>query len=622
MDKLRRVLSLVMCFTLIFTLTSVTYADEYIINDDFNSCDAWSDAVNNGWKFNKANIGISGESDNKYVSFSEGEIHKEFTLTEGIYEISYSIKPGAAKPLVLLYSSAKTFHILSQCSEAGAVNTAAWGSNVVANVDTNTWISVKHMVDLDSNTATCEVYDAGGNPISTSTTAFSLMNGLSDIAKLTIQNQKNKELLVDNVIVKPYSEDASDPEHPVDDTFDDISSFDELSTWKKTVTSSQAVVTPYDDGTEGNYITVNKGNYTRNLSSITQGKYKITYKLKPGTSQPIVYLAGSNTGNMLLTEVYNGKLVTNSWAAANMIDICTLDDTASWITIEAIVDVSDTSLKINAYDESGELIGTHERTHLTGVDVTTELTNFDTFHIDNWNDNALSFDDISIKAWVEKPSLLPGNVTIINYKDEKTSLSKVSPATKTITLDFNTPITEDSEALITISPDAEYTGEVVGDTYVMTFTKALIENTSYTINAPADIANKIGDIMGEDVNIEFNTTGTVNEICIASVEDESGSRITTPGDILNKTIRINTHAANCSDTAKNLEYIVALYNGDKFIKAYVADGDYILPAEAVATDPVSISVGSHENVTTACVFLWDSLESMISYCEHIELRNK
>ena len=595
-------------------------------NETFDTYESWSDAAANGWSFNKNNISIAGTTGAKYVSFSEGEIHKEFTLTEGIYEISYSIKPGAAKPLVLLYSSAKTFHILSQCSEAGAVNTASWTSNVVANVDINDWMTVKHIVDLDNNTATCKVYDADGYLVSSSSQAYTLMNSVTDIAKLTIQNQKSSELLVDNVSVKPYTGEATDKTRLVNDTFDNVALLSDISGWSVSGTGNSAAITEYasNENATGKYVVFTGSNFKRTVSpAATSGKYKISYKLKPGSSKPIIYLSGTGTGNVLLTEVVNEKLVTNSWAASDMVDICAIDDTSKWIKIEAIIDVTNTSAKIKAYDENGALIASHERDHLQNVDKNAELTNFTTFNVDNWTTSeTLAFDDLTIESYVEKPELSANNVIITNYKGEIASLtSAVSPAVKSITLDFDSAITEASKALISISPAAEYTGDIVGNTYVMTFTKALSAGIDYTVSAAAGVANAGGETLGSNVSITFTTGAAVVDAVLASVTDASGTAITAPADLLNKTITVNTYAANCSSQAKSLAYIVALYNGDKLVNAYVADDNLTVPAGAVSVAPVNIPVGAHSNVTKAKIMLWDTLDSIVPYCARIEIPN-
>ncbi|MBO5008375.1 MAG: Ig-like domain-containing protein [Clostridia bacterium] len=621
--------------------TDVVYVDDFILrpyeeseepevevsfNETFDTYESWSDAAANGWSFNKNNISIAGTTGAKYVSFSEGEIHKAFTVDSGKYEISYSLKAGQAKPLVLIYNSSNNFHILSQCSEAGAVNTASWTSNVVANVDINDWMTVKHIVDLDNNTATCKVYDADGYLVSSSSQAYTLMNSVTDIAKLTIQNQKSSELLVDNVSVKPYTGEATDKTRLVNDTFDNVALLSDISGWSVSGTGNSAAITEYasNENATGKYVVFTGSNFKRTVSpAATSGKYKISYKLKPGSSKPIIYLSGTSTGNVLLTEVVNGKLVTNSWAASDMVDICAIDDTSKWIKIEAIIDVTNTSAKIKAYDENGALIASHERDHLQNVDKNAELTNFTTFNVDNWTTSGtLAFDDLTIESYVEKPELSANNVIITNYKGEIASLtSAVSPAVKSITLDFDSAITEASKALISISPAAEYTGDIVGNTYVMTFTKALSAGTDYTVSAAAGVANAGGETLGSNVSITFTTGAAVVDAVLASVTDASGTAITAPADLLNKTITVNTYAANCSSQAKSLAYIVALYNGDKLVNAYVADDNLTVPAGAVSVAPVNIPVGAHSNVTKAKIMLWDTLDSIVPYCARIEIPN-
>ena len=592
-------------------------------NETFDTYDSWTDANANGWSRNKDTTTISGETGAKYVRLTEGQIDKTFTVDSGVYEISYSLKPGSAKPLVLLYNSTNNFHILSQCSTAGAINTASWSQNGVANINVNNWITVKHIVDLDNNTATCKVYDAEGYLIGGSTTPYNLMNGISDIAKLTIQNQNGGELLVDNVVVKPYAGETTDKTRLAYDTFDNITSYSEMTGWTGT-SSTASVITAYgaDDATDGNYVVFTGSNFKRTVSpSATSGKYKISYKFKPDSSKPIIYLSGNNTGNVLLTEVVDGKLVTNSWSAADMIEICTLSDTSKWINIEAIVDVTDTSIEIKAYDENGALIGEHERDHLQNVDKNKELTNFTTFNVDNWtNGTTLAFDNLIIESYIEKPELTQGGVTILDYKAEAQSLAAVSPAVKSITLDFGTVITEASKELISITPAAQYTGAVVGDKYVMTFDKALNANTTYTIKALAGVANAT-ETLGSDVSIDFITGAAVNDVCLASVTDASGNAITDPAEFSNKTVTINTYAANCSEDAKPLVYIVALYNGYRLTGVYLEDDNLTVPAGAVTANPVEVEIGEHSNITRVKVFLWNSMDSMVPYSESIEITN-
>ncbi len=592
-----------------------------IISDNFDDYGSWADAKANGWKFNKANISVAGEAGAKYLSFSEGEVHQEFSISDGKYEISYSLKPGSAKPLVLLYNSAN-FHILSQCSEAGAVNTASWEGNVVANVDVNEWMTVKHIVDLDNNTATIKVYDNEGYLISNSTSEYALMNSLTDAAKLTIQNQKSKELLLDNVVIKQYEGETVDKVRLVNDTFDKISTQSDMTGWTIPNTSS-ATVTAYEENeTEtGKYVVLTGSNFKRAVEA-TSGMYKISYRLKPGEAKPIIYMSGTGTGNVLLTEVVNGKLVTNSWSAADMIEICALTDLTKWIDIEVIVDLDNTSMKIKAYDENGALIGSHERAHLQNVDKNAELTNFTSFNVDNWTTSAkMAFDNFVVEPWTVKPELDSDGVTIKNYKSETESLTSVCPAVKSITLDFGTVIDNESKALISITPSVNYTGEVIGNTYVMTFDNALSPNTTYTIYADAEIKTASGAAMGTGVNIEFTTRGAFYDIHLDSVEDSNGNTITNPALLSNTTVTINTVVANCTNEDKPLVYFVALYSGDRLANVYLNSGNLSVPTGAISAQPVEIEIGANANITRANVMLWNSIAGMVPYGTSIEIPN-
>jgi len=595
--------------------------DDYIIDESFDEYISWGRANANRWMYNKdsGSISVLGDDDNRYVSYTEGEIHKDVYLSEGMYEISYSIRPGVAKPLILLYSLSNSFHILSQCSTGGAVNTASWSQNVLANVDVNKWMTVKHLVDLDNGTATCKIYDEENNLLSESENAYPLMNGLSDIKKITIQNQARAELLIDNIMIKHYVPEEIDETILVEDTFDEISTQNGMTGWTIPAASA-AEIKEYENG---KYVVFSNSNFKRKVDPpATSGKYKISYKFKPGNSKPVIYMSGTGTGNVLLTEVTDGKLVTSSWASADMIEICTLDSTEKWVKIEAVIDLDKTSAKITVYDENGDVIGKHERDNLLNVDKNAELTNFTSFNVDNWNTSAtLAFDDLKIEGWVEKPSLEQKNIEIINYKNEIQEHTVVSPAVKTITIDFGTPIQEMSGDLISIYPSVNYFGEVIDGMYVITMSEALEENTSYTITASADISNLIGDTLGEDVTVEFKTTTKVNEISFASLKNAEGDEITELSDILGKTVIIDSYVANCSDTDKEVKYIVALYKGNKFIKAYSHNGEYTVRKGAVSIEPVSVSVGNHQDITSACVFIWDTLKSSTPYGEHIEIAN-
>jgi len=593
-----------------------------IISDDFDSYDSWADANANGWEFNKTSILIAGEAGAKYLSFSEGEVHQEFSISEGKYEISYSLKPGTAKPLVLLYNSAKSFHILSQCSEEGAINTASWGSNIVANVDINEWMTVKHIVDLDNNTATIKVYDNEGYLISDSTTEYALMNSLTDAAKLTIQNQKSTELLLDNVVIKQYEGENVDKVRLVNDTFDKISDQSGMTGWTIPSTSSATVTAYTEDETEtGKYVVLNGSNFKRAVEAAS-GMYKISYRLKPGDAKPIIYMSGNNTGNVLLTEVVNGKLVTNSWSAADMIEICTLTDLTKWIDIEVIIDLTNTAMEIKGYDENGALIGKHERDHLQNVDKNAELTNFTSFNVDNWTTSAtMAFDNLVIEPWTIKPELDSTGVTIKNYKDENESLANVCPAVKTITLDFGTEIDDESGSLITITPSVNYVGEVAGKSYVMTFENALSPDTTYTICADAEIKNTSGNAMGTGVNIEFTTAGAFYDIYLDSIEDSNGNMITNPALLSNIAVTVNTVAANCTNENKPLVYLVALYSGDRLANVYLNSGNLSVPAGAISVEPVEIEIGENADITKASVMLWNSVTGMTPYGACIKISN-
>lgn len=236
-----------------------------------------------------------------------------------------------------------------------------------------------------------------------------------------------------------------------------------------------------------------------------------------------------------------------------------------------------------------------------------------------WNKNNQAYiDNFKMTYDVERPKLDESSVTMVDSTDAVvTNYDEVDSALKTITLDYGTELA--SVGTVTLADatgdTVDFTGEIVGETYVMTLDEILKDETEYTLSA-SDAIGTNGNAQDMGLAMTF-TTGQVGSdiVRLGKLTNDAGD-ITSLSQ-LSGTFTVNTTAVNRTDVAKDLTWIVAYYNGDKLVDAQIQTAE-LSPNTALRSQP-EFTASDMTDVTKVKVFLWNTLDNMVPYCEALEL---
>lgn len=229
------------------------------------------------------------------------------------------------------------------------------------------------------------------------------------------------------------------------------------------------------------------------------------------------------------------------------------------------------------------------------------------------------FDNLKMVYDIERPKLDESGVTMVDSADAVvTNYDEVDSALKTITLDYGTELA--NAGTVTLADDTgdtvEFTGEIVGETYVMTLNEILKDGTDYTLSASGAVGVN-GNAQDMSLEMRFTTAEMGSDIVrLDKLTNEAGEDITSLSQ-LSGTFTVNTSAVNRTDEARDLIWIVAYYNGDRFVDAQMQTD--VLDANSALVNQPEFTALAMTDITKVKVFLWDTLDDMVPYCDALEL---
>lgn len=236
-----------------------------------------------------------------------------------------------------------------------------------------------------------------------------------------------------------------------------------------------------------------------------------------------------------------------------------------------------------------------------------------------WNEgNQAYVDNFKMTYDVERPKLDESRVTMVNSTDAVVkSYDAVDSALKTITLDYGTELA--SVGTVTLADatgdTVEFTGKIVGETYVMTLDEILKDETEYTLSASGAVGIN-GNAQDMNLAMTFTTSQVGSDIVrLGKLTNDAGD-ITSLSQLRGK-FTVNTIAVNRTDNKKDLTWIVAYYSGDKLVDAQI-EKETLNPNKVLVSQP-EFTASDMKDVTKVKVFLWNTINNMIPFCEALEL---
>lgn len=506
----------------------------------------------------------------------------------------------------------------------------------VAEYDTNEWVDVTAVFDTDNSIMSTKIEQNG---VELANFPVRGVHGLYTDQGLRWVRLRaiNGAAQIDDIKLVCGGSVADGQTVMVDEDFDDFSTDSTQNRNNGWIDGFNAGIVPYSVVSDKNGGQMIKLEHTDKVqmisysttSCIDRGDVTIDFDLRLDGDNPnfLVDLANSSTENSenftgttaIRTNGFDG-LVTTQYHNGTGTVLANFEK-GKWYHYTITVHPKKSAYDVKMYEDDGTtLVAEMSDIPMNCTDAqNVQQTTFKAVRFRLWNaSNQAYIDNFKMTYDVERPKLDESSVTMVDSTDAVvTNYDKVDSALKTITLDYGTELA--SVGTVTLADatgdTVDFTGEIVGETYIMTLDEILKDKTEYTLSA-SDAIGTNGNAQDMGLAMTF-TTGQVGSdiVRLGKLTNDAGD-ITSLSQ-LSGAFTVNTTAVNRTDVEKDLTWIVAYYNGDRLVDAQTQTAK-LSPNTALRSQP-KFTVPDMTDVTKVKVFLWNTLDNMVPYCEALEL---
>ena len=448
-------------------------------------------------------------------------------------------------------------------------------------------------------------------------------------------NETGKTIEIKDIILKEIETETPKPEDSIilvdNMDFTGCSTVADARRLGLVINNSEnvSISSAYEGDSLSPSLCINRADNGVNLTTFSAGAYEGVYNISywiytEGVDTHFIVDApmkmnGFEDGSLMLLEVRDNlaSVNPNFGDGQRGMTIAPIRDKA-WYRFEHIIDVNTRMVTTKAFDANNSPIGNVINRKFTNMtaDYSSELIDhFSGIRFRNWKDIGTLIDNISIRREFIAPKLTEENISFITADGTEVGYTnEISPAVKSIALDFGTSITDKSAKSgihLTKADGTEvlFTGEKDKTKYLMNFEHLLEPNQTYTLTVE-NIENGIGTQISENLSSTFITgnggiSARISSIC------ENGTALGDTTPIADGQLTVNIEYINSLLTEQNIDCVVSCY--DKNNRAIeTAVHKITVPASSSSSLEIS-SKTVPENCASVKAVLWRDLESMISY---------
>lgn len=520
---------------------------------------------------------------------------------------------------------------------AGNVNS---GNDIILNTVPNEWYDWVYVIDLDTKKLSLTI-EKDGKVI---TRKRGVDFGFDQICSFDIRAwdgaaDGTKMFFLDDVVVEKLGDETPADYLMFENNFDT----DTVDSMKKegwVFSEAEGKTYAISDGVLN--ITGNGAGVSKRFANETADKIRISYNVKAGSGGlgVIDYVGSSTTvtGNnrvaLLYLDAANSNAVYHTYFST-LEAYKIADYTANtWLTVENVIDTVNKTVTYKLTDQYGDLIGepyTLENPAHIFPDADGNpngyVTGIQSLFFRNWGfaGSNIAVDNVKVEYYYGIPKINEDQISMkyISGDDVDLTQAVVAPGIKSITLDFDAEVTQESTSgAITLKEKGgtaveSYTGTISGNTYVMTLDSILKPRTTYELTVAGDVGTSLGMTIGKDFTYEF-TTGAAECITLMDGVYMSGQKIETLTGVTSGDIDVKMQVVNNMTNSADYTIIIGYYNSNNMmvytdIAAGTVDGESSKDVSERFTLP------DMTNVSYAKVFIWDSVRNAIPYCDEITL---
>lgn len=601
--------------------------DAYI-KEDFSNIDSFNEVFADDWVWTHDQKTVDGKivnvdsSHGNAVQLSQNApgIYKAIKdkdgngLTSGKYEISYSVYTTSTEDKILVDINDFCVAYFSQWATIG--NSA--GGSGSGTYKENKWYDISALMDMDNKTASVTVKQ--GDTVVYENSGLAI--NATALTQLRVRNWNDKAFYIDDILIKDYV--APKPSTIlIDENFDNMT---ELSNGWTNINDSNPVTiidnSPYGKSAKGQF----KGSsgLQKSFDAVT-GQFKISFLMKTNTQFYLDLINKNAEGvdavtKLLFVDTSLNVLPGNSPTAGDNNYTNGTLESEKYYQFEFIVDTDNKKYEMSYTD-----VATSTRKAISlDTSKLARLSNLNSvsgIKLGFWDrakdgSDTVIIDNVKVERIVTAPVLSAETVAIKDYNENViTDTTKVTPAISEIALNFGTQIDEatlDGAITLTDSDKSavafDYALSSDGKIVTITPTAYLKGGKTYSLSVAKTVANVYDMTMDAAFNMQFETAANFAKAELTTLpkfsEIATGSTLTIGGNFI-----------NCTDSSKNLVWVVAYFSGNRLVYADASKETHISAVYGKTTLGQTYTAPDMTGVDRVEVYLWNGMTTMIPFAD-------
>ncbi len=598
--------------------------DAYI-KEDFSNIDSFNEVFADDWVWTHDQKTVDGKivnvdsSHGNAVQLSQNApgIYKAIKdkdgngLTSGKYEISYSVYTTSTEDKILVDINDFCVAYFSQWATIG--NSA--GGSGSGTYKENKWYDISALMDMDNKTASVTVKQ--GDTVVYENSGLAI--NATALTQLRVRNWNDKAFYIDDILIKDYV--APKPSTIlIDENFDNMT---ELSNGWTNINDNNPVTiidnSPYGKSAKGQF--VGSSGLQKSFDAVT-GKFKISFLMSTNTQFYLNLInknaAGEDKNQALAYidtsfRVHSGNGDGGHYIMGNV-------ESGKYYQFEFVVDTDNKTYEMSYTDvatstKSTQTLDSEKLPRLL------DLNSVSGIQLGFWDSkkdgsDTVIIDNVKAELIVTAPVLSAETITIKDYNENViTDTTKVTPAISEIALNFGTQIDEDTlDGAITITDSDnsavafDYALSSDGKIVTIAPTAYLKGGKTYSLNVAKTVANVYDMTMDAAFNMQFETAADFAKAELTTLpkfsDIETGSTLTIGGNFI-----------NCTDSSKNLVWVVAYFSGNRLVYADASKETHISAVYGKTTLGQTYTAPDMTGVDRVEVYLWNGMTTMIPFAD-------
>lgn len=598
--------------------------DAYI-KEDFSNIDSFNEVFADDWVWTHDQKTVDGKivnvdsSHGNAVQLSQNApgIYKAIKdkdgngLTSGKYEISYSVYTTSTEDKILVDINDFCVAYFSQWATIG--NSA--GGSGSGTYKENKWYDISALMDMDNKTASVTVKQ--GDTVVYENSGLAI--NATALTQLRVRNWNDKAFYIDDILIKDYV--APKPSTIlIDENFDNMT---ELSNGWTNINDNNPVTiidnSPYGKSAKGQF--VGSSGLQKSFDAVT-GKFKISFLMSTNTQFYLNLInknaAGEDKNQALAYidtsfRVHSGNGDGGHYIMGNV-------ESGKYYQFEFVVDTDNKTYEMSYTDvatstKSTQTLDSEKLPRLL------DLNSVSGIQLGFWDSkkdgsDTVIIDNVKAELIVTAPVLSAETITIKDYNENViTDTAKVTPAISEIALNFGTQIDEDTlDGAITITDSDnsavafDYALSSDGKIVTIAPTAYLKGGKTYSLNVAKTVANVYDMTMDAAFNMQFETAADFAKAELTTLPKLSdiatGSTLTIGGNFI-----------NCTDSSKNLVWVVAYFSGNRLVYADASKETPISAVYGKTTLGQTYTAPDMTGVDRVEVYLWNGMTTMIPFAD-------